>query len=72
MEEQEADNAQAEYMAASEAAMEAVQIRKIVGDLGVMPSIKKPINMYCDDSAAIIFANDYGVMKGARHFLRRY
>ncbi|GJU40215.1 putative RNA-directed DNA polymerase [Tanacetum coccineum] len=64
--------AQAEYMAASEAAMEAVWIRKFVGDLGVMPSIKKPINMYCDNSAAIIFANDSGIMKGARHFLRRY
>ncbi|GJU75598.1 retrotransposon protein, putative, ty1-copia subclass [Tanacetum coccineum] len=63
---------QAEYMAASEAAMEAVWIRKFVGDLGVMPSIKKPIDMYCDNSAAIIFANDSGVMKGARHFLRRY
>ncbi|GJR37273.1 retrotransposon protein, putative, ty1-copia subclass [Tanacetum coccineum] len=64
--------AQAEYMAASEAAMEAVWIRKFVGDLGVMPSIKEPINMYCDNSAAIIFANDSGIMKGARHFLRRY
>ncbi|GJT45107.1 hypothetical protein Tco_1155677 [Tanacetum coccineum] len=60
------------YMAASEAAMEAVWIRKFVGDLGVMPSINKPINMYCDNSAAIIFANEPGVMKGARHFLRRY
>ncbi|GKE96748.1 hypothetical protein Tco_1581603 [Tanacetum coccineum] len=37
---------QSEYMAASEAAMEAVWIRKFVGDLGVMPSINKPINMY--------------------------
>ncbi|GKD23977.1 hypothetical protein Tco_1225680 [Tanacetum coccineum] len=42
---------QSEYMAASEAAMEAVSIRKFVGDLGVMPSINKPINMYCDNSA---------------------
>ncbi|GJZ83098.1 retrotransposon protein, putative, ty1-copia subclass [Tanacetum coccineum] len=49
-----------------------VWIRKFFGDLGVMPSIKEPINMYCDNSAAIIFANDSGVMKGARHFLRRY
>ncbi|GKE57730.1 hypothetical protein Tco_1496915 [Tanacetum coccineum] len=63
---------QSEYMAASEAAMEAVWIRKFVGDLGVMPSINKPINMYCDNSATIIFANEPGVMKGARHFLRRY
>nr|GEZ07872.1 putative retrotransposon protein [Tanacetum cinerariifolium] len=65
-------SAQAEYVAASEAAMEAVWIRKFVGDLGVMPSINKPINMYCDNSAAIIFANEPGIMKGARHFLRRY
>nr|GEZ28358.1 putative retrotransposon protein [Tanacetum cinerariifolium] len=63
---------QAEYVAASEAAMEAVWISKFVGDLGVMPSINKPINMYCDNSAAIIFANEPGIMKGARHFLWRY
>nr|GEZ07863.1 retrotransposon protein, putative, Ty1-copia subclass [Tanacetum cinerariifolium] len=60
------------YMAALEAVMEAVWIRKFVGDLGVMPLINKPINMYCHNSAAIIFANEPGVMKGARHFLRRY
>nr|GFC42312.1 retrotransposon protein, putative, Ty1-copia subclass [Tanacetum cinerariifolium] len=50
-------SAQAEYVAASEAAMKAVWIMKFVGDLGVMPSINKPNNMYCDNSAAIIFAN---------------
>nr|GFA64807.1 retrotransposon protein, putative, Ty1-copia subclass [Tanacetum cinerariifolium] len=65
-------SAQAEYVAASEAATEAVWIRKFVGDLGVMPSINEPINMYCDSSAAIIFANEPRIMKGARHFLRRY
>nr|GEW76705.1 retrotransposon protein, putative, Ty1-copia subclass [Tanacetum cinerariifolium] len=63
---------QAEYVVASEAAMEAVWIRKFVGDLGVMPLINKPINMYCDNSAAIIFANEPEIMKGARHFLQRY
>nr|GFD12303.1 retrotransposon protein, putative, Ty1-copia subclass [Tanacetum cinerariifolium] len=59
-------SAQAEYVAASEAAIEAVWIRKFVGDLGVMPSINKPINIYCGNSAAIIFANEPGIMKGAR------
>nr|GEV68596.1 retrotransposon protein, putative, Ty1-copia subclass [Tanacetum cinerariifolium] len=63
---------QAEYVPASEATMEAVWIRKFVGDLGVMHSINKHINMYCENSAAIIFANEPGIMKGARHFLRRY
>nr|GFC41243.1 retrotransposon protein, putative, Ty1-copia subclass [Tanacetum cinerariifolium] len=65
-------SAQAEYVAASEVAMEAVWIRKFVGDLGVMPSINKPINMYCDNYAAIIFANEPGITKSAKHFLRRY
>nr|GEY13579.1 hypothetical protein [Tanacetum cinerariifolium] len=65
-------SAQAEYVAASKAAMEAVWIRIFVGDLGVMPSINKHINMYCDNSTAIIFANEPRIMKGARHFLRRY
>nr|GFA99294.1 hypothetical protein [Tanacetum cinerariifolium] len=65
-------SAQAKYIVDSEAAMEAVWIRKFVGDLGVMPLINKPINMYCDNSVAIIFANEPGIMKGARHFLRRY
>ncbi|GJY55806.1 hypothetical protein Tco_0454921 [Tanacetum coccineum] len=37
---------QSEYMAASKAAMEVVWIRKFIGDLGVMPSINKPINIY--------------------------
>nr|GFB61349.1 retrovirus-related Pol polyprotein from transposon TNT 1-94 [Tanacetum cinerariifolium] len=65
-------SAQAEYVATLEAAMEVVWIRKFVRDLGVMPLINKPINMYCDNSAAIIFANEPGIIKGARDFLRRY
>nr|GFC86333.1 retrotransposon protein, putative, Ty1-copia subclass [Tanacetum cinerariifolium] len=63
---------QAKYIAASEAAMKAVWIRKFVGDLRVMPSINKPTNMYCGNFAAIIFANEPRIIKGVRHFLRRY
>nr|GEV01036.1 retrotransposon protein, putative, Ty1-copia subclass [Tanacetum cinerariifolium] len=66
------DSVQAEYVAALEAIMEAVWIRKFVGDIRVIPSINKPINMYCDNSAAIIFTNEPGIMKDARYFLRRY
>ncbi|GKB94037.1 retrotransposon protein, putative, ty1-copia subclass [Tanacetum coccineum] len=49
---------QAEYMAASEAAIEAVWIRKFVGDLGVMPSIKEPINFKNDQFALILGYED--------------
>ncbi|GKF26927.1 hypothetical protein Tco_0082821, partial [Tanacetum coccineum] len=36
------------------------------------PTINEPLNMYCDNSAAIHYANEPGVQKGARHYHRRY
>ena len=64
--------AESEYIAASEAAMEAVWIRKFISGLGVMPSIQQPIKMYCNNSAAITFAHEPGLMKGTRHFSIKY
>nr|GEY16649.1 hypothetical protein [Tanacetum cinerariifolium] len=46
----------------------AVWIRKIIFGLGVVPTIKEPINMYCDHTGAITIANESGITKGARHF----
>ncbi|GJX16291.1 retrotransposon protein, putative, ty1-copia subclass [Tanacetum coccineum] len=63
---------EAEYIVASEAAMEAVWIRKFISGLGIVPKINKPIRMFCDNSAALYFANEPGVQKGARHYHRRY
>ncbi|GKA96319.1 hypothetical protein Tco_0818414 [Tanacetum coccineum] len=40
--------------------------------LGIVPTINKPLNMYCDNSAAIHYANKSGVQKGAKHYHRRY
>ncbi|GKG47342.1 hypothetical protein Tco_0504539, partial [Tanacetum coccineum] len=45
-----------EYIAASEAAMEAVLIRKFISWLGIVPTINEPINMYCDNSATLHWA----------------
>ncbi|GJY35085.1 retrotransposon protein, putative, ty1-copia subclass [Tanacetum coccineum] len=63
---------ESEYIAASEAAMEAVWIRKFISGLGIVPTINEPLNMYCDNSAAIHYANEPGVQRGARHYHRRY
>ncbi|GJX77923.1 hypothetical protein Tco_0324734, partial [Tanacetum coccineum] len=65
-------NGEAEYIAALEAAMEAVWIRKFILGLGIVPTINEPIKMFCDNSAALHFANEPGVQKGARHYHRRY
>ncbi|GKD55928.1 hypothetical protein Tco_1289315 [Tanacetum coccineum] len=63
---------EAEYIAASEVAMEAVWIRKFISGLGIVPTINEPIGMFCDNSATLQFANELGVQKGTKHFHRRY
>ncbi|GJV64864.1 hypothetical protein Tco_1475692 [Tanacetum coccineum] len=57
------DRIQAEYIAASEAAMEAVWIRKFILGLGIVPKINEPIKMFYDNSAALLIANKPEVRK---------
>nr|GEW66848.1 putative retrotransposon protein [Tanacetum cinerariifolium] len=52
---------EAEYITASEAAKEAVWIRKSIDKLGVVPSNDYPIKMNCDNSTAIIMAKESGI-----------
>nr|GEZ29789.1 hypothetical protein [Tanacetum cinerariifolium] len=40
--------------------------------LGIVPTINKPIKMFCDNSAALLIANEPGFQKGATHYHRRY
>ncbi|GJT02384.1 retrotransposon protein, putative, ty1-copia subclass [Tanacetum coccineum] len=63
---------EAEYIAASEAAMTAIWIRKFIFWLGIVPSIDRPMDMYCDNTGAITIADEPGVQKGAKHFRRKY
>ena len=42
-----------EYIASSDAAKEAVWIKKFITDLEVVPSITNPIDVYCDNNGAI-------------------
>ncbi|GJY16744.1 retrotransposon protein, putative, ty1-copia subclass [Tanacetum coccineum] len=61
-----------EYIAASEAAMKVVWIKKCISGLGIVPTINEPIKMFCDNSAALLIANESGAQRGARHYHRRY
>ncbi|GKB58479.1 retrotransposon protein, putative, ty1-copia subclass [Tanacetum coccineum] len=62
-----------EYIAAIEASMKAVWMRKFIDRLGdVVPSNKRPMEMLCDNEPAIAIAGDPGILKGARHFQRKY
>ena len=44
---------EAEYIAASDAAKEAVWIKKFITKLGVVPSIADPVSLLCDKNRAI-------------------
>ncbi|GJY80041.1 retrotransposon protein, putative, ty1-copia subclass [Tanacetum coccineum] len=46
-------SAEAEYIDASDASKEAVWIRKFISGLGVVPTNKVPMQMYCDNTGAI-------------------
>nr|GEY27150.1 retrotransposon protein, putative, Ty1-copia subclass [Tanacetum cinerariifolium] len=59
---------EAEYIAAFDASKEVVWVRKFISRLRVVPTIKEPISMYCDNTGAIAIANESGITKGARHF----
>ncbi|GJX23834.1 retrotransposon protein, putative, ty1-copia subclass [Tanacetum coccineum] len=61
------------YVATAKASMEAFWMRKFIDGLGgVMPSIKRPMERLCDNEPALAIASDPGILKGARHFLRKY
>ncbi|XP_074298800.1 secreted RxLR effector protein 161-like [Silene latifolia] len=68
-----ADSAtEAEYIAASEATKEAVWIWKFVCELGVIPTISSPIDVYCDNNGAIAQAKEPRSHKKSKHIERRY
>ncbi|GJZ53879.1 retrotransposon protein, putative, ty1-copia subclass [Tanacetum coccineum] len=62
------DASWAEYIAASEAAMEAIWIHKFISRLGVVPDNDRPMDMYCDNTGAITIADEPCVQNGAKHF----
>ncbi|GJR60497.1 retrotransposon protein, putative, ty1-copia subclass [Tanacetum coccineum] len=53
--------------------MRYVFMRKFIDGLGdVMPSNKRPMEMLCDNEPVIAITNDLEILKGAKHFQRKY
>ena len=63
---------EAEYIAASEAAKEAVWMKEFIDELGVMPSASSPVDLYCDNSGAIAQAKEPRAHQKSKHKLRRF
>nr|GEW01280.1 retrotransposon protein, putative, Ty1-copia subclass [Tanacetum cinerariifolium] len=64
---------EAEYIAATEASIEEVWMSKIIDGLGgVMPLNKRPMEMLYDNEPALDIAIDPKILKGSKHFQRKY
>ncbi|VFQ80948.1 unnamed protein product [Cuscuta campestris] len=63
---------EAEYIAAAEAAKEAVWIKKFITELGVVPSINDPILLFCNNTRAIAQAKEPRSHQKTKHIVRCY
>ena len=63
---------EAEYVAACEAAKEAVWLRKFLVCLEVVPEADKPMTLYCDNSGAVANSKEPRSHKRSKHIERKY
>ncbi|KAJ9552878.1 hypothetical protein OSB04_016923 [Centaurea solstitialis] len=63
---------EAEYIAASDAAKEAVWLRNFILDLRVVTNISRPVDIYSDNSSAVAQAKEPREHQKSRHVLRKY
>ena len=58
---------EAGYMAASEAAHEAIWMKEFIADLGVIPNASGPMTLFCDKTRAIVLAKEPRFHTKTRH-----
>ena len=63
---------EAEYIAASEAAKEAVWLKNFLSDMEVVPNMDKPITLYCDNSGAVANSKEPPSHKRGKYIERKY
>ena len=61
---------EAEYIAVSEAAKEAVWMKKFISELGIVSEIESPVPLYCDNTGAVAQAKEPRAHHKSKHILR--
>nr|KAJ0211586.1 hypothetical protein LSAT_V11C400228500 [Lactuca sativa] len=61
-----------EYIAASKASKEAMWLKNFIGDLGVVPAIKEPMEIFCDNEGAVALTKEPRDHGRSRHIDRKY
>ena len=63
---------EAEYISHSIVTQEAIWLRSFLQDLNLTPKVDDPIELLCDNTAAIQFAKDMKFHRKTKHMKRRY
>ena len=63
---------ESEYIAVSEAAKEATWLQNFIGDLGVVPSIHEPMEIFCDNTGAVALCKEPKDHGKTKHIKRKY
>jgi len=63
---------EAKYIAASEAAKEAIWMKKFIFELGMVPSIKELVPLLCNNNEVIAQAKEPRSHQKSKHILRSY
>ena len=63
---------EAEYVAASEAAKEAIWLRNYLLDLGIISNLPRSITVYCDNTGAVANSKEPRSHKATKHIERKY
>jgi hypothetical protein len=63
---------ESEYIAVAEAAKEATWLQNFIGDLGVVPSIFEPMEIFCDNTGAVALTKEPKDHGKTRHIKRKY
>ncbi|GKE07781.1 hypothetical protein Tco_1411332 [Tanacetum coccineum] len=62
-----------EYIVVTKASREVVWMRKFIDEIGnIMSTNKRHMEMLCGNAPAIAIANDPRIMRGSRHYQRKY
>ncbi|KAL0286839.1 UNVERIFIED_CONTAM: Retrovirus-related Pol polyprotein from transposon TNT 1-94 [Sesamum calycinum] len=63
---------ESKYIAASEAAKEAVWMKNYIQELGVVPNITKPVVIFCYNNGVMVQAKELSSHHRSKHILRCY
>ncbi|GJT77140.1 hypothetical protein Tco_1043865 [Tanacetum coccineum] len=61
-----------EYIAAFEASKEAIWMKNFIRDLGVIPTVQDPIEIFCDNESAVALTKEPKDHRKSKHIDKKY